>query len=485
MSQVLYRKYRPRSFAEVFGQEHVIATLRTQLKNGEVAHAYLFAGPQGTGKTTVARILAAELGVKELDLVEIDAASNRGVDDIRSLREAVWFQPAQGSKKLYILDEAHMLTREAFNALLKILEEPPAHVHFVLCTTEPQRLPVTVLSRCQRFNFELADKQLMKSYVQHLLTLEQMECEVNLIDFIAEKSGGSFRDAAVLLEKVIALTKNSNLDTDSVLKRLGLGIEKELLKLKKLLLQKDASGALQELNSIVERGIDAGLILDTLIKQLRYDLVSLITSNKSNINGDVGYLLLLLKGLSDARSRIKVSLPHHLPIELAIVEAVSGKERAAWSLTREGDVSNANSWESSAVAEVSTGEGGSKLWHKVMQEVRRHNHSLEALLKGSWPQSLEEKVIRLNFRYRFHKEKVEEAHNRRLVEEVFSKVLGRPVKIKCELVESGRGKGEVNPSKSGQEKQAGGRVQKDKEGTQKGDDILKLAQEIFGGEIIE
>jgi DNA polymerase-3 subunit gamma/tau len=169
---VFYTKYRPQKFEELFGLESVTKALTTQLKKNQVGHAYLFAGPRGTGKTTVARILAREVGCRGMDLIEIDAASNRGIDDVRRLREGIGLAPSGGPKKVYIIDEAHMLTREAFNALLKTLEEPPAHAILILATTEPQKIPETVRSRCQRFDFGRAST---KDIVRKLKFIAQKE----------------------------------------------------------------------------------------------------------------------------------------------------------------------------------------------------------------------------------------------------------------------------------------------------------------------
>ena len=162
MSTVLYRKYRPQNFEEVLGQDHIVSVLKNAVKTGRVSHAYLFSGSRGTGKTSLARILAKEAGCSDVDLIEIDAASSRGIDEIRALREAVRFSPMQGQVKVYIIDEVHMLTKEAFNALLKTLEEPPAHAIFILATTELDKVPETIISRCQNFSFRKISEEVLK-----------------------------------------------------------------------------------------------------------------------------------------------------------------------------------------------------------------------------------------------------------------------------------------------------------------------------------
>ena len=208
MSEVaLYRKYRPEKFTEVLGQEHIIGVLEGALKEDSISHAYLFAGSRGTGKTSIARILARETGCSDKDLYEIDAASNRGIDDIRELRESVHTLPFESPYKVYIIDEVHMLTKEAFNALLKTLEEPPKHVIFILATTEFEKLPETIVSRCQSFSFKKPSTPVLKEMVVKVAKKEGYVLEQASADLIAILSEGSFRDAQGILQKTIASSK--------------------------------------------------------------------------------------------------------------------------------------------------------------------------------------------------------------------------------------------------------------------------------------
>lgn len=209
MSDVaLYRKYRPQTFAEVLGQDQVTRVLEASIKNGTVAHAYLFAGSRGTGKTSVARILASALKVTPEDLYEIDAASNRGIDEIRALREGVHTQPFRSPYKVYIIDEAHMLTKEAFNALLKTLEEPPAHVIFVLATTEPDKILDTIHSRCQVFTFKKPSRAVLKEVIADIAGKEKVRIEPSAVELIAALGDGSFRDTQSMLQKVMSSRGN-------------------------------------------------------------------------------------------------------------------------------------------------------------------------------------------------------------------------------------------------------------------------------------
>ena len=225
MHITLYRKYRPKNFEEVAGQKEIVKTIKTSLRNGKTSHAYLFTGPRGVGKTTLARLIAKgvnclENGITDepcnrcenclainngtfLDMVEIDAASNRGIDEIRQLKEKINYQPVKGRKKIYIIDEVHMLTKEAFNALLKTLEEPPEHVIFILATTEADKILPTIISRCQRYDFKTLSLNDMKEQLRFIGKNEGVDIPDDVLELIYESSGGSVRDAVSILERIM------------------------------------------------------------------------------------------------------------------------------------------------------------------------------------------------------------------------------------------------------------------------------------------
>ncbi len=203
-SSVLYRKYRPFDWSDVIGQEHVVSVLESSIKSDRIAHAYLFSGSRGTGKTSIARIFSRALGISDNDIYEIDAASNRGIDDIREIRDGVSVLPFESKYKVYIIDEVHMLTKEAFNALLKTLEEPPAHALFILATTETEKIPETVISRCQVFTFKKPTREILKTLISKVGKKEGFVLETGIADLISLLGDGSFRDSLGILQKVIS-----------------------------------------------------------------------------------------------------------------------------------------------------------------------------------------------------------------------------------------------------------------------------------------
>ncbi len=290
---VLARKYRPQTFDEVVGQNHVTTTLKNAIEQGRVHHAFLFSGVRGTGKTTTARILAKALNCEKgptptpcnecrscreisagtsPDVQEIDGASHTGVDDIRELREAVRYLPTYGRQKVYIIDEVHMLSVSAFNALLKTLEEPPAHVTFIFATTEPQKIPATILSRCQRFDFRRVTVDEIQGHLVHILEQEGLSAEHPAVRTIAVQAGGSVRDSLSLLDQIIAYSAGERITEDLVARVLGLADRTVLADLAQALLGRDPAAVLEIIDDVFRSGWDLVQLMRALVSYLR-DLV--------------------------------------------------------------------------------------------------------------------------------------------------------------------------------------------------------------------
>lgn len=265
----LYRKYRPNTFAEVRDQDHIVTVLQGAIQKETIPHALLFSGTRGTGKTTLARIFAEAIGTVEHDLYEIDAASNRGIDDIRELREAVHTQPYQSKFKVYIIDEVHMLTKEAFNALLKTLEEPPAHVIFILATTEEEKLLDTILSRCQVFRFNSPSRAVLQKLAVDVSQKEGFTMSPEAADLVALAADGSFRDALGIIQKVILASGDKIGDADEVATIIGAPKTQSLLAIVKALHNKDREGAMSALAEVVSDSVDMKLFARLLLDHVR------------------------------------------------------------------------------------------------------------------------------------------------------------------------------------------------------------------------
>jgi DNA polymerase III subunit gamma/tau len=334
----LYRKYRPGSFKEVKGQEHVVKVLDGSIAQGNISHAYLFEGSRGTGKTSVARIFAKAIGCTPNDLYEIDAASNRGIDDIRELRDAVNTLPFESPYKVYIIDEVHMLTKDAFNALLKTLEEPPRHVVFILATTEKDKLPETVISRCQTFTFKKPSREILKEVVVATAKKEGFSIESAAAELVALLGDGSFRDTHGILQKVISSSKDKKVSAEEVETVTGAPRGELVNELVGALAAAESAKALKAISSASKNNIDMKVFVKLILEKLR---VVMLLKNAPEMEGELKQGVsaedfTFLKGLALSKeSRIssvtllellsadtlvgRAAVPE-LPLELAVVK---------------------------------------------------------------------------------------------------------------------------------------------------------------------
>jgi DNA polymerase-3 subunit gamma/tau len=355
--QALYRKWRPRSFEEVVGQEHIVSTLRNALTSGRIHHAYLFAGPRGTGKTTMARLVAKAVNclapegqrpcnacdicraVNEgrlLDLIEIDAASNTGVDDVRELRERVGFRPNQARYKVYVIDEVHMLSNAAFNALLKTLEEPPPHAIFVLATTEPHKIPTTVISRCQRFSFRRIPIREIVDRLEWMAQQESLSAEREALTIIARQATGSMRDAESLLDQ-LASYDETGITVADVRAALGTGANEAIIDLTEALSKSDVAHGLEVINTAIDEGTDPRQFARQMVDHLRVLLLLRLNSGivPSHISDDIRPqleeqaaaftprgLARAIRLFNQAATETKGGWQPQLPLEMALVEAM-------------------------------------------------------------------------------------------------------------------------------------------------------------------
>lgn len=356
--QALYRSYRPQDFKSVAGQRHVVTTLQNAIKLNKVAHAYLFSGPRGTGKTSMAKIMAKALncvhgpttepcneceickGITKgtiSDIVEIDAASNNGVDEIRDLRDKVKYLPSECRYKVYIIDEVHMLSQGAFNALLKTLEEPPSHVIFILATTEPHKIPATILSRCQRFDFQSLDKADIVERLQYVLNAENIKATPEAVDLIAESSEGGMRDALSLLDQSISYSTDDVISEDDVLAVSGNISSQIILHMLKEALESNSAEVLKSLGEIISDGKEIPRIINDVIIFLRDALLAKIGSSNSlksaykteeyqvflaKISNEIIYKWLDI--LNDTLNNIKFTMQKRAYLELGLLKMADG-----------------------------------------------------------------------------------------------------------------------------------------------------------------
>ena len=353
MFQALYRKYRPQTFTDIVGQNHIVSVLKNAIDKDQISHAYLFYGSRGTGKTSIAKIFANEVNGNEeyqkenVDIIEIDAASNNGVDEVRDIKEAIKFLPSEGRYKVYIIDEVHMLTTAAFNALLKTLEEPPAHVIFILATTEIHKIPATILSRCQRFEFKNLSVEQLEDRLKYISENESLDIEDDAIKKIATLAKGGLRDAISILDQVSNYSEKITLE--NILEVTSSISEDSILEFYKYLLQGDVTKSLLMYNDFVAQAKDTKLLLNDLINITRDIVVykNLNNTNYTNYNVKIiedvvkgvpfDYFYKIIEYLSQTEQYIRFSTEYMSYMQICIVKICS---KANYSNTKVDVVSN-------------------------------------------------------------------------------------------------------------------------------------------------
>ncbi|MFC1938706.1 DNA polymerase III subunit gamma/tau [Chloroflexota bacterium] len=516
-SQVFYRKWRPQTMAEVVGQEHVTQTLLNALTTSRVAHAYLFCGPRGTGKTSTGRILAKAVNClttsgnqepcntcsmcqsitegRSLDVIEIDAASNRGIDEIRELRERANYFPSQGRYKVYIVDEVHMLTKEASNALLKTLEEPPPHVIFILATTEVHKVLPTIISRCQHFDFRRIAQKDVVSRLTHICSLEGIKIKPEALRLIARSATGSLRDAENILEQLITYY-GSEVRFKQVQATLGLTGDKRAREVLRHIVDSDVAAGITTINSVQSDGLDLKQFNRELVEHLR-SLLLIKTGSDEAIDltaEDIAELKALAAraSLNQILTAVKLfgqldfGLDSYstLPLELALVDCALAPEEARKAEAKPADretpptvkVAKTKPTEPAPppVSEITTAtappeakdatppapapemvtpqvtaseatvtppQPGSELeylrqnWKQIIEQAPADTKRTPAMAilrsAGVTPVTFEDDKLVLAFRYPLHKENMEKPQNQEIAEKIISGFLGRPCRLQC------------------------------------------------------
>lgn len=528
---VFYRKYRPQKISEI-DSEDIRKSILSVLSSKRIPHAFLLTGPRGLGKTSTARIIAKSVNClgkgkdgepcgkcdmclsitngTNLDVLEMDAASNRGIDEIRDLRDKVKLAPSAAKYKVYIIDEVHMLTNEAFNALLKTLEEPPSHAIFILCTTEPQKLPETIISRCIRFVFKFPSINELVNSLKRTKKGEKIDVDDGVLELIAEAARGSFRDAQKIFDQ---LSLESIPITKKMVIKMTLSGEVQDKGFLKSLSEKDTKMVLDWIADKVNKGMNVKLFIEGILDVLHKELLRRFITVKGMEagNSDLGKLSISdIKKLLDlfykAHQELKGSIIPELPLEIAVIEwgedrqvqsahvnsnefTVQAKFSAKSGFASGGKVqsldedlekkSDSDKKEEAVVAEkadeqedvnkeeikkeeksgvILAEEEIVALWPKVLSTVKPYNYSVEALLRSSRPMGCDGKCLNIEVFYKFHKERLEEPKAFELLSKVIGEIFGQPFKIKYFL---------------GEKKKIERSVE------QKNDEMVKAAEEIF------
>lgn len=436
MGQALYRKYRSHSLSEVVGQAHITDTLARAIKNGKISHAYLFTGPRGVGKTSVARILAHEINnlpYKDdsvyLDIIEIDAASNRRIDEIRDLREKVNIAPTSAKYKVYIIDEVHMLTREAFNALLKTLEEPPAHAVFILATTEVQKLPDTIISRTQRHSFRPIAASKVVEHLRTIADKEKIKIDDDALALIAAHGEGSFRDSISLLDQ--ASSYGEHIDRKMVLDMLGLAPAEQIQTLINALQAQNAPKVIELLNKAAEQGQNAAQLASQLERALRDKIIT------KELTGATWFSL--------ARQLLTVASSHEpdryleiILLEFALANTSSQPVMSTPEIDKKPSENKPTTKIEQATKPPKAPTNTPKIpldasaWEQVLQVLKKQYSTLYAVVRMARPEISDEGIM-LFCKFAFHQKRIEDAKNQKIIADIVKNLTDRDVAIDCQL----------------------------------------------------
>ncbi len=438
MGQALYRKYRSKSLQEIVGQDHITHTLEQAVKQGRISHAYLLTGPRGVGKTSVARILAHEINglpyeddSPHMDIIEIDAASNRRIDEIRELRDKIYVAPTSLKYKVYIIDEVHMLTKEAFNALLKTLEEPPEHAVFILATTDAHKLPETIVSRTQRFTFRPVDKQQVVVHLADIAKREKIKIAPEALELIAEHGEGSFRDSISLLDQLGG--RGGEVRAEDVQQLLGVpssSVVDEVL---------DAAGPqgstatlMTLLDGLFAAGYQPAGIAKQLARTLRTQLIDGTTTLSSEATLELLGELIKVPASHDPERSLEVTLLRFSPAPDASpsmpAPAPKPKQPAAEA------VPPAPAKQERSKPKAAAGSAGfdEAIWPRVLQTLKQQHNTLYGVIRMARP-AFTGDTLELTFAFAFHEKRIKESANRQKLADVIYGLTGRQVSIECRL----------------------------------------------------
>lgn len=413
----MYRKYRSKSLSEIIGQDHITHTLEQAIKQGKISHAYLLTGPKGVGKTSVARILAHEINnlpydddAGNIDIIEIDAASNRRIDEIRELREKVYMAPVSAKYKVYIIDEVHMLTKEAFNALLKTLEEPPEHVVFILATTDAHKLPETIISRTQRFSFKPVEKAKVVKHLAHIAKQEKVKVNQEALELLAEHGEGSFRDSISLLDQ--ASDQDRALTADAVRNLLGIPPEQGINELITNLSAGSLSSMALSLAGLIDQGFQAAMIAKQLSARLRQQLLEGHSSLDPQTTLELLAKLIEVPAAHDPEKYLEIVMLQFSPVNATKVEeAVIVQEEPV--TTKKFGPSQLNE----------------ALWSEVVTTLKQKHNTLYGVVRMARPEFNKNGTLTLVFAFDFHKKRISEAQNHEKLVGVIKEVSGKEVII--------------------------------------------------------